>query len=48
VHPEEGQVIQGVEHLPCKDRLRELWLQPEEMKALVRPDSGLSVYKGDL
>jgi len=42
-HPEEGhKVIQGMKHLPCKDRLRELEL------SLGRPESSLSVSKGGL
>jgi len=37
-------MIQGMEHLSCKDGLRELGLfQPREEKAAGRPGSSLSV-----
>jgi len=40
-------MIQGMEHLSCEDRLRAGAVQPREEKA-ERPDSGLSVSKGEL
>jgi len=38
--------MQGMEHLPCEDRLRAGAVQPEQEKVLGRPDSSLSVSKG--
>ena len=37
---------QGIEHLSCEGRLRELGLQPGEEKAVGRADSSFSVSGG--
>ena len=42
------KIIQGMEHLPCEDRLRAGAVQPGEEKAVGRSDGGLSVSKGEL
>ena len=37
---------QGMEHLPCEDRLRAGAVQPGEEKTLEKPDRDLSMSKG--
>jgi len=39
-------MMQGMECLPCEDRLRAEAVQPGEEKALGRPERDLSVCKG--
>ena len=40
------KIIQGMEHLPCEDRLRAGAVQPGEEKTLEKPDRDLSMSKG--
>jgi len=42
------KMIRGLEHLSCEERLRPLGSQPGEKKALGRPCSTLSIFKGGL
>ena len=42
------KMTQGLEHLPCKDKVRAGALHSGEEKALGRPDSGLSVSEMEL
>ena len=48
VYRRATKMIQGMEHLPYKDRLRAGAVQRREEKALGRPESSLSVFKEGL